>query len=114
MKQLNLKNGQKTIKAALFTLAYEPKQRGSFVQEKRKQVLHRLVYFNASNGTSETESYCLDWSTASWDGHATAAKDLVFYFYLLNFCDHLFSDEISTQISESVEYITERRKVVFI
>lgn len=110
-KHLNQKNGQEAIEASLFTFIYEPKQHGPFVQEKGKQVLHRLVYFYAWNHHEETEMCCLQRSTACCDGYAIEEKGPVFYFYLLNFRDRIHNDETNPQIFESVEYIPERNAV---
>ena len=107
-KHLNQKNGQKTFQASLFTLVYEPKQCGPFVQEQHTQVLHRLVYFHASNHHVETEMCCFERSTACCDGYAIEEKGPVFYFYMFNFRDRVHDDEIYSQIFESVEYVPKR------
>lgn len=105
---MNQKNGQKTFQASIFTLVHEPKQRGPFVQEQLKQVLHRLVYFNASKHHVETEMCCLQRSTACYDGYAFEEKSPVFYLYLLNFRDCIHDDEVYPQIFKSMECIPER------
>lgn len=112
-KHLNQKNGQETFQASLFTVVFEPKQLGPFAQEQRKQVLHRLVYFNASNHHVETEMCCLQRSTACCDGYAIEEKSPVFYLYLFNFRDCIHDDEIYPQIFESMDCIPERN-VLFI
>jgi len=107
-KHLNQKNGQETFPASLFTLVYEPKQLGPFVQELCKQVLHRLVYFNASNHHVETKMRCLQRSTACCDGYAIEEENPVFCLYLLNFRNCIHDDEIYPHIFKSMECIPKR------